>query len=181
MPAEFEPVLPASEHLAVIDEWKRLQDAPPPRERREIAVVTALAGIVLWFVGPFLLLKLGVELPPGVRMAINVGLIAAILWGVFFGFILVSGRYSHARYKAEAAVTWLSENGAGGDPDERRRQAVTLLFHASCSDGPSTTNTIDFEKTRTHLGGALPYVIAVERALRSHAGIYPVFTDRASK
>jgi hypothetical protein len=108
MPAEFEPVLPASEHLAVIDEWKRLQDAPPPRARREIAVVTALAGIVLWFVGPFLLLKLGVELPPGVRMAINVGLIAAILWGVFFGFILVSGRYSHARYKAEAAVTWLN-------------------------------------------------------------------------
>ena len=77
--------------------------------------------------------------------------------------------------------TWaffrLAEHGAGGDSEEKRRQAVTLLFHAFCSDGPSTSHTIDFDKARERLGDALPYVMSVERALRTDLKIYPVFTD----
>jgi hypothetical protein len=45
------------------------------------------------------------------------------------------------------------------------------------SDGPSTSNTIDFEAARARLGDALPYVLSVERVLRDDFGLYPVFTD----
>jgi hypothetical protein len=94
---------------------------------------------------------------------------------------VASTKYAHAYRQADAAVAWLAEHGAAGDPEQKRRQAVTLLFHAFCSDGASTSHTIDFEAARARLGDALPYVMSVERALRIDLKVYPVFTDRASK
>ena len=177
MPAEFEPALPTAERQKIAAEWKRLEDEPPPTERRAIGCMTAVVAVVLAFGGPHVLRWLGIELHPGLKVALGAVLGLSILGGAFVGLVLVSGRYAHAYRQADAAVAWLAEHGAGGDPEEKRRQAVTVLFHAFCSDGPSTTHTIDFENARARLGDALPYVITVERALRTDLKIYPVFTD----
>jgi hypothetical protein len=177
MSATDGPALSAAERQALVAEWTRLQNEPPPRERREIGCLTVVIAIIFAVAGPYLLRWLGIELPPGVKIALGVLLGLAILGGVFVGLVLVSGRYAHAYRQADAAIDWLAKNGAGGDPLERRRQAVTLLFHAFCSDGPSTSNTINFEEARTRLGDGLPYVMAVERALRADLKIYAVFTN----
>jgi hypothetical protein len=177
MVAAFEPALPAAERRAVAAEWKRLEDEPPPLPRREIGCMTAVIAVLLALAGPPLLRWLGIELPPALKLALFAVLGLAILGGAFVGLVLVSGRYAHAYRQADAAVDWLARNGAGGDPEETRKQAVTLLFHAFCSDGPSTTHTIDFEGARARLGEALPYVMAIEHALRTDLQIYPVFTE----
>jgi hypothetical protein len=177
MPAEFEPALPATERQVIAAEWQRLADEPPPAPRREIGCMTAIVAIVLAVAGPPVLRWLGIDLHPGLRLALGIVLGLAVLGGAFVGLVLVSSRYSHAHQSANAAAAWLAQNGAGGDPAERRKQAVTLLFHAYCSDGPSTSTTIDFEATRRQLGNALPYVLSVERALRTELKIYPVFTQ----
>jgi hypothetical protein len=176
MPADFEPALPTEERKAIAAEWKRISEEPPPPPRREVGCMTAIVAIVLALAGPAALRWLGIDLHPGLRLAFGVVLGLAILGGAFVGLVLVSSRYSLAYQRANGAAAWLAQNGAGGDPAQRRRQAVTLLFHAYCSDGPSTSTTIDFEATRRQLGEALPYVISVERALRADFGIYPVFT-----
>ena len=176
MPA-FEPALPTAERQAIAAEWKRLQDKPPPSGRREMGCMTVVIAVVLMLAGPHVLRWLGIELPPGVKIAVSVVLGLAILVGAFFGLILVSGRYSHDSRRANEALDWLAQNGAGGNAEERRSQAVALLYYAYCVDGPTTTNTIEFEEARVRLGDALPYVITVERALRTDQKIYPVFTD----
>ena len=177
MPDTFAPAPPAAERQAIAAEWKRLQDEPPRRERREIGCMTAVVALLVALAGPYVLGKLGIELHPGLKIALAALLALAILGGVFVGMFLVSGRFAHAHRRADAAVAWLAQNGAGGDPAERRRQAVTLLFYAFTSDGPSTSNTIDFAAARARLGAALPYVLSVERVLRADFGLYPVFTD----
>ena len=177
MPAEFETALPTAERQAIVAEWKRLEDEPPPAARREIGCMTVVVAVALALGGPPVLRWLGIELHPGLKIALGAVLALAILCGAFVGLVLVSGRYAHAYREADAAVSWLAKNGAGGDPAETRKQAVTLLFHAFCTDGPSTTHTIDFEEARARLGDSLPYVMRVERALRTDLKIYPVFTD----
>ena len=139
--------------------------------------MTMVLAVVVALAGPYLLRWLGIELTPPLKVTLAVVLLLVFLGGAFFALVLVSSTYAHAHRQADAAVAWLAQNGAQGDPAEMRRQAVTLLFHAFCSDGPSTTNTISFEDARARLGEALPYVIAVERALRVELKIYPVFTD----
>ena len=173
----FEPALPTVERQAIAAEWKRLQDKPPPPARREMGCLTVVIAATLALAGPYLLRWLGIELPGGVRIAVSVLLGLAILVGAFFGLILVSGRYAHDRRSAEAALDWLVKNGAEGSAEERRVHAVALLYYAYCVDGPTTSNTINFEEARVRLGNALPYVMTVERALRTDQKIYPVFTD----
>ena len=173
----FEPALPTAEHQAIAAEWTRLQDKPPPPARREIGCMTVVIAAVLFLAGPHLLRWLGIDLPAGVKTVVAVLLALAILVGAFFSLILVSGRYAHDHRAAEAALAWLVQNGARGSEEERRTNAVALLYYAYCVDGPTTTNTINFEEARVRLGDALPYVMTVERALRTDQKIYPVFTD----
>lgn len=177
MSETFESAPPTAEREAILAEWKRLSDEPAPRERREIGCMTAIVAIVAALAGPHVLRWLGIELPSALKIAGGALLAIAILGGVFVGMFLVSGRYAHAYRRAEGAAGWLAQNGTGGDPVERRRQAVTLLYYAFHSDGPSTSNTIDFEKVRNQLGAALPYVVSIERVLRADVGLYPVFSD----
>ena len=173
----FEPALPTAERQAIAAEWKRLQDQPPPPARREMGCMTVVIAVVLFLAGPYLLRWLGIDLPSGVKIVASALLGLAVLVGAFFSLILVSGRYAHDSRRAEAALDWLAQNGAKGSAEERRAHAVALLYYAYCVDGPTTTNTIDFEKARLRLGDALPYVMTVERALRTDQKIYPVFTD----
>jgi hypothetical protein len=181
MAAEFEHALATAERQAIVAEWHRLANEPPPPPRREIGCMTAIVALVLALAGPPVLRWFGIELHPGLRLALGAVLGLLILGGAFVGLVLVSSKYAHAYRQADAAVAWLAEHGAAGDPEQKRRQAVTLLFHAFCSDGASTSHTIDFEAARARLGDALPYVMSVERALRIDLKVYPVFTDRASK
>jgi hypothetical protein len=181
MSVEFEPALPTAERERIAAEWRRLADEPPAAARREIGCMTAFVALVLALAGPPLLRWSGIELHPGLRLALGAVLGLAILGGAFVGLVLVSSKYSRASQRAEAAIRWFEQNGSGGDPEEKRRQAINLLFHAFCSDGPSTSTTFDFQKARGRLGDALPYVMSIERALRTDLQIYPVFTDRASK
>lgn len=177
MPAFAEQALPTAERQALVAEWKRLEAAPPPRERREIGCLTMIIVVALAIAGPIVLRWLGIQLSHPAKVVLATILALVFLGGAFVGLVLVSGRYAHAYRRADAAVAWLAQHGAGGDPVERRKQAVTLLFHAYCTDGPSTSNTINFDQAKERLGEALPYVIAAERALRVDLQIYPVFTD----
>ena len=118
----------------------------------------------------------GFDLAQSMKIGATIVLALAFLAGLFMAF-LGSGRFAHDSGRAGAALDWLAAHGANADPEERRRRTVSLLFHAHCTDGPSTVTTINFEEARRRLGEALPYVMAAERALRVDLKIYPVFTD----
>jgi hypothetical protein len=165
-----------AERQALVDEWKSLSAEPDPPDRRSIGCMTVIVVILLTVGTPPLVRWLGLDIPRPLQLAgagIALVLLAA---GVVMGLFLGSGRHARACRLADAAVEWLAGN-ADGDPAERRRQAVVLLYHAYCVDGPSTTTTIDFGKARERLGAALPYVMEVERCLAIDLKIYRVFTD----
>ena len=176
MPAEFETALPTAERQAIVAEWKRLADEPPPSDRRAIGCMTVIIAVALAAAGPPLARLAGFDLGQSLRIGASVVLVIAFLAGIVMAF-LGSGRFARDSRRAGQALEWLTTHGADADPEERRRQAVALLAHAYCTDGPSTVTTFDFEEVRQRLGEALPYVMTVERALRTDLKIYPVFTD----
>lgn len=171
------PQLDTTEREALAAEWQRLQAEPPPRDRRAVGCMTMLVAIGLGIAAPPLGRLVGVEPSQPVKLGIGIALGLVFLAGLIVGVFTGSGRFAHALTRAEQAIEWLAANASQGDALERRRQAVALLLHAYCTDGPSTVHTIDFGRARERLGAALPYVIAAERALRRDVGIYPVFTD----
>ena len=176
MPAEFEPALPTAERQAIAAEWKRLGDEPPPTDRRAIGCMTVIIAVALAAGGPFLARLIGFDLGQSMRIGASIVLIVALLAGIAMA-LLGSGKFARDSQRAQEALEWLATHGATADPEERRRQAVSLLFHAYCVDGPSTTGTFEFDEARRRLGDSLPYVMSVERALRTDLKIYPVFTD----
>jgi hypothetical protein len=176
MRAEFELALPTAERQAIVAEWQRVADEPPPPDRRAIGCLTVIIAVALAAAGPVVARLAGFDLGQSMRIGASVVLLVAFLAGLVMA-LLGGGRFARDQQRAEEALDWLARHGAGADPDEKRRQAVSLLFHAFCSDGPSTTHTIDFEEARARLGDALGYVMSVERALRADLQIYPVFTD----
>jgi len=171
------PLLDTAERKALAAEWKRLQAEPPPRDRRAFGCMTVVVAVALSVLGPALASLAGFEPPQPVKLGAVIALGLVFLIGIFFGLFAGSGRYSYDLQRAEQALEWLATHAGNGSPEERRVQVVALLLHAYCTDGPSTVNTIDFGKAREHLGAALPYVLAAERALRTDISIYPVFTD----
>jgi hypothetical protein len=166
-----------AEREALVEEWNRVAAEPGPPDRRSIGCMTVVIVIILAIGFPPLMRWLGIEVPGPVRTGAAILMLVLLIAGVVVGLFFGSGRFGHAYGRADAAVEWLAAHGEGGEADERRRQAVTLLYHAYCVDGPSTTGTIDFAKARERLGAALPYVMEVERCLAVDAKIYRVFTD----
>ena len=166
-----------AERKALADEWNRIAAEPGPPDRRSIGCMAVVVVIILTIGVPPLLRWLDIDVPVAVRTAAGIVMLLLLIAGAVVGLFFGSGRYGHAYGRADAAVEWLAAHADGGEPDERRRQAVTLLYHAYCVDGPSTTGTIDFAKARERLGAALPYVMEVERCLAVDLKIYRVFTD----
>jgi hypothetical protein len=118
----------------------------------------------------------GFDLGQSMRIGATVVLALAFVAGLVMAF-LGSGRFARDSARAQEALAWLAAHGEDADPAERRRQTVSLLLHAYCVDGPSTTTTFEFGAARERLGESLAYVLAAERALRVDHQIYPVFTD----
>jgi len=171
------PRLDSAERLALVAEWKRQQQEPPPRDRRTTGCATMVVALALALSGPTLLRLAGFELPRPLMLVAAAVLALVFLVGTVLGLFAGSGLYAHDLQRAEQALAWLAANPDSGDAAMRRREVVALLLHAYCTDGPSTVNTIDFGKARERLGAALPWVIAAERALKTDLGIYAVFTD----
>ena len=177
MPSADVPALATAERAALASEWERLQDEPAPPDRRAIGCMSIVIAVALGAVGPPLSRFAGIEPSEPVRLGVGIALGLVVVVGVIVAVFMGSGRFARDLQRAEQAIEWLAANAAAGEPEERRRQIVSLLLHAYCTDGPSTVTTIDFGKARERLGEALPYVIAAERALRMDLNIYPVFTD----
>jgi len=168
--------LGTAERQALSAEWQRLEKEPAPPDRRTIGCATVVVAIGLAAAGPPLARLAGFDLAQSMKIGATVVLALAFLAGILMAF-LGSGRFARDSQRAEEALQWLATHGAEADPEERRAHAVSLLLHAYCTDGPSTTTTLDFEAARHRLGDALPYVMAAERVLRVDRKIYPVFTD----
>ena len=166
-----------AERRALSAEWQRLQNEPTPPDRRAIGCITVVVTVALGAAGPPLARLAGFDLAQSLRIGATIVLALAFLAGLFMALFMGSGKFARDSQRAGAALEWLAAHGTQADAEERRRQAVSLLYHAYCSDGPSTVTTLDFEEAWRRLGEALPYVIAVERALRVDQKIYPVFTD----
>jgi len=167
----------AAEREAILAEWIRLQDEPAPRSRQPYGCVTFLIALALLLAVTQLPKLFGWALPPSVLTVAQAILGLAMVVGLFFGVFVGSGRFAHACARAEDAIQWLEADPGTGDAAERRRHAVTLLFNAIVSDGPSTSGTFDAGKVRPRLGANLPYVLAVERVLKEERGLWPVFIE----
>lgn len=169
--------LTTAERAALVSDWKRLQAEPPPPDRRSIGCMSVVIAVALGAAGPPFARFAGIDAPPPVKLGLGIALGLIVVAGLIVALFMGSGRFARDLQRAEQAIHWLAANGVAGDPEERRKQTVSLLLHAYCTDGPSTVNTIDFGKARERLGDALPHVLAAERALRADLGINPVFTD----
>jgi hypothetical protein len=175
MSATGDMTLGTAEREALWAEWQRLQNEPAPPDRRSIGCMTVIVALALAAAGPPLARLAGFDLGQSMRIGATVVLALAFLAGIVMAF-LGSGKFARDSERAAEALEWLASHGADADPEQRRRQTVSLLLHAYCVDGPSTTTTFEFGEARQRLGDSLPYVLAAERALRSDHQIYPVFT-----
>ena len=132
--------------------------------------MTMIVAVVLTLLAPT-----AARLPWDTAAKVVPALVATLAFVLFAGGLLVwlfsRGRYGRYVQRAEAARDLLAAGGAD------LKQAVSLLFHAYCSDGPSLSQTLKVEETRQKLGAALPYVIEVEEALKAELKIYALFTS----
>jgi len=163
-----------ADRQALVAEWNRLSGEPPPPDRRSVGCMMVVLAIAGFIATPFVVGLLGGKAVPRAMLWIWG---AVLLAGAFMSLVLTSSLYSRYAARAREAIDWLAANGEGGDPVARRNMAVSLLFHAYCSDGPSTSTTFDFEEAKPRIAAALPYVMEVERCLAIDLKIYRVFTD----
>lgn len=166
----------ATERLALIAEWKRQATEPLPPNLSQVGCLAMLVAVVLFIAIPPLTRALKLTLPPIVSAALVVVTVALLLGGLVMSQFGGTRGRQKVWNQSEAALAWLATHGAGGEPDGRRRAAVTVLLRAYHSDGPTTSAMLDVEAARTRLGAALPYVMDVERALIEELKIYAVFT-----
>ena len=176
MPAPIQ--FDAAEHMAIAAEWDRQAREPGPSNPAPVGCLVAVASVVVLLVIPWVGRKFFPDPSSGgwaLLAARAVGLLALLggLAAALLGHGLARGK---VRGKAEDAIAWLARNSSAASVEERRRAAVTVILHAYFSDGPSTESTFDFPTAVQQLGEALPYVAAVERALRKERKAYPVFT-----
>ena len=171
---ELEP----AERAAVLAEWERLRAEPPPVSPKPYGCATFLVAAALLLIIPQLTKLVDVRLPrPWGSILLGI-LVLAMAGGFFVGVFFGSGVYGRAVVRARAALDWLAAHPDAADAAERRRNAVTLLYYALVSDGPTLAGTFDTAQARERLGASLPYVIAVERALRAERKVDPIFTGR---
>ncbi len=170
----------AQERAAIAAEWDRQAREPAPSNPAPVGCLVAVVSlVVLGLVVPWAGRKFFPDPSAGggwVLMAASAIALLALLGGLgaaLFGHGLARGK---VRGKAEDAIAWLAQNSATAAIEERRPAAVTVILHAYFSSGPSTESTYDFAEAARQLGEALPYVAAVERALRRERKAYPVFT-----
>lgn len=167
------------EREALAQEYDRIASQPRTVNYGPVGCAVALLAAGLLFVLPALGRKFFPQ-PSTVLVWIIRGfgafLALAVLGGLAVGLFGGGRGESKARQLAEDAMDWLARHHTDGPLAERRQFAVTILFHAYYSGGPYTVTTFASEDARRRLGDALPYVCAVERALRRERNIYPVFT-----
>ncbi|MGH9579382.1 MAG: hypothetical protein ACRD2R_00185 [Terriglobales bacterium] len=171
--------LDSAERQALAREYDRIASQPRTVNYGPVGCVVALLAAVLLLVIPVLARKFFPQ-PPAALVWIIRGLGAllalTVLGGLAVGLFGGGRGESKSRQLAEDAMDWLARNHSSAPLAERRRFAVTILFHAYYSGGPYTVTTFASADARLRLGDALPYVLAVERALRRERNIYPVFT-----
>jgi hypothetical protein len=162
-------VLDTTERQAAVAEWQRLAAEKSPPDRKPVGCLAMIVALVAAVAAPVMLGWVGLQLSQDAR-----SLMAALFAVVFIAGLLVwlfsQGKYGRYVQRAEAARDALAANG------NDLKQAVSLLFHAHCNDGPSMSMTVKTEEVRSKLGTALPYVVAVEEALTAELKITPVFT-----
>jgi hypothetical protein len=173
----LKPELGAEERAAIVAEWRRLRDEPPPTNPRPYGCATFLIALALFLIVPVLLGLFGWKMPQAVEIVFLAIAGLAMLGGFFAGVFVGSGAYGRAYSRAVDALNWLAADDGSGDPQERMRQAVSVIFNAEVSDGPTSSNTVDRDEAVKRLGGNLPYVIAVERALWPETRNWTYFGD----
>ena len=148
-----------AERAAIVEEWRRRQEAWKPKESRGTGCLLVLAGLGLYF------LVVGVaphERPEWLRnvmMAVMLLLIAA------GALLMVVRRIPYDPDELiESAIATLT--GGAADAAARRQAAVALLFHYEDVQGPTSRTQFDAAQVRQRLGGVIGFVESVERVLR---------------
>jgi hypothetical protein len=162
-------VLAPSEQQAAVAEWQRLAAEKSPPERKPIGCLAMIAALVAAVAAPAVLGWAGLQLSTDGR-SIMAALFALVFVAGLLVWLFSQGKYGRYVQRAEAAEAAL----IAGNAD--LKHAVALLFHAHCADGPSMSMTLKPAEVRDRLGATLPYVIAVEEALKAELKIHPVFT-----
>jgi hypothetical protein len=170
---EFTP----AERAAIASEWRRLSAEPRPTNPRPYGCATFLVAGALFLALPSLVKALGQAMPEPLRLAIMAALVLALAGGFVVGVFFGSGVYGRAAVRARAALDWLAANPDSSDADERRANAVALVYYTVVWEGPTVATTHDPAESRGKLGTALPYVLAVERVLVEEVKAQPVFTS----
>ena len=98
-------------------------------------------------------------------MIVGAILMLALVVGFFCGVFVGSGVYGRAHGRTTASLDWLSSHAGLAEVTKRRRHAVSLIFNAVVSDGPTLSSTVTAAQARERLGANLPYVLAVEHEL----------------
>jgi hypothetical protein len=163
------------ERAAIVAEWKRLAAEPPPANPRPYGCATFIIAAVLLLGLPKLLDATGIRLPRPLGPILLAILVLALAGGFFVGVFMGSGVYGRAHARARQALDWFAANPGSPDAQERRRNAVALIFNTVVWDGPTVSTTIDPAQARERLGAQLPYVLAVERVLAEELKVVPVF------
>jgi len=175
---ENEQALTPGERAAILAEWDRLAGEPRPKSRPPYGCATFLMATAL-FLLVHQLPKLGWTLPPTLQTILLWALGIVIAGGLLLGLFAGSGIFAGAAVRAEESIAWLAGHPATSDATERRRHAVTMLYFALVSDGPTTSGTFDPDPVSRRLGENFSYVVAVERALVEERRMWPVFRATA--
>ena len=173
--AVSEPDLTPAERAAIVAEWERLAAEPHPTNPRPYGCATFLiAGAVLLGLPP-VVNALAWKVPEPLRLVVMAVLVLTLAGGFVVGVFFGSGVYGRAVVRARAALDWLAANPDSPDANERRRNAVALIYYTVVWDGPTVSTTLDPTESKGKLGAALSYVLAVERVLAEDSKVQPVW------
>ena len=174
-PRPGEPQFDAAERAAIVAEWHRQEAEPRPRSLKDHGLVLIVVAVVLGAAGPAIARALGAGDSRALAGALKIA--AGVLAVAGIGLRLFGDRgLRWAVGRTDEAVAHFRAQGTGGEAADRRRHAVALVLHAAHASGPGTSTVFDPARVRGELGGALPYVMAVERVLRGEVKAWPVFT-----
>lgn len=165
--------LDAAERAAVLAEYDRAAQEKSPANISSCGCILLVLGVLTFFGLPALLADQQVR-PSGKKFVIAV-VIVLIVAGLY---LLLRGNrpLQHAVRRSEWAAQELQRFLVLA-PEERRRAAVALLWHAHYSGGPYTASAYKPAEVASQIPDALDYVRAVEETLVAERRLYRVFTQ----
>jgi len=172
------PELPVPEAALDADALHRAladyREQPPPADPSSTGCGIAVAALVALVFMP--VLTRAVDWPAAFFFWTGVGLFTVALVSGALG--LFGGGFARGALigEVEDAIDELAQGYPDLEPTRLRRLAVAIVDGWILSYGPTSSATFDREAVAEKLGGAIHYVVAVERVLLEDGSIHACFT-----